>query len=151
MEKFSSILGQILQIFSRRQFFEAVFDTKAAKGSRGSASGIALWPCRFAGIFGKGGLLGIRKAPKRSTSAYANEHRPWRLHELIAILLFTFLRFVLPSPGLSRTWWPCSGFISSVTGISGRGWTDPMNRRRCTFTAPRYGSSNNCGQQKWLY
>jgi hypothetical protein len=35
----------------------------------------------LASCFGKARHLGIQKAPKRSTLAYANEHRPWQLYE----------------------------------------------------------------------
>jgi hypothetical protein len=35
----------------------------------------------LASCFGKAKHLGIQKAPKRSTLAYANEHRPWQLYE----------------------------------------------------------------------
>jgi hypothetical protein len=35
----------------------------------------------LASCFGKARHLGIQTAPKRSTLAYANEHRPWQLYE----------------------------------------------------------------------
>jgi hypothetical protein len=35
MNKFSSIFGQILQIFSKNEFYEAVKETKADKGAIG--------------------------------------------------------------------------------------------------------------------
>jgi len=35
----------------------------------------------LASCLGKARHLGIQKAPKRSTLAYANEHRPWQLYE----------------------------------------------------------------------
>jgi hypothetical protein len=35
----------------------------------------------LASCFGKAKHLGLKKAPKRSTLSYANEHRPWQLYE----------------------------------------------------------------------
>ena len=35
----------------------------------------------LASCFGKARHLGIQTDPKRSTLAYANEHRPWQLYE----------------------------------------------------------------------
>jgi len=37
----------------------------------------------LASCFGKAKHLGIKKAPKRSTLSYANEHRPWQLYERV--------------------------------------------------------------------
>ena len=99
MNKFSSIFGQILHLFSRREFFEAV----QATGSEHGAKGFACWDqfvamlfCQLAqahslreicgglaSCFGKAKHLGLKKAPKRSTLSYANEHRPWQLYERI--------------------------------------------------------------------
>ncbi len=92
MNKFSSIFGQILQIFDKRDFLQAVRDTKAER----SAKGFPCWDQFVAMLFCQlgqahslreicGGLatclgklkhLGIGDAPKRSTLSYANEHRP---------------------------------------------------------------------------
>ena len=99
MEKCSSIFGQILQISSMQEFFEVVYDTKAAKGIQGFGVWdhfVAILFCQLgkanslrkirgglASAFGKVRYLGIRKAPKRSTLAYANEHRPWQLYEKV--------------------------------------------------------------------
>jgi len=35
MNRFSSIFGQILQLFSKREFFEAVYATQAERGAKG--------------------------------------------------------------------------------------------------------------------
>jgi hypothetical protein len=97
MNKFSSIFGQILQIFEKRDFLQAVRDTRAERG----AKGFTCWDQFVAMIFCQlgqahslreicGGLatclgklkhLGIDDAPKRSTLSYANEHRPWQLYQ----------------------------------------------------------------------
>ena len=97
MNKFSSIFGQILQLFSKREFYEAVHETGSEKG----AKGFTCWQ-QFVGMLfcqlgqahslreicgglasGMGKLkhLGVSSAPNRSTLSYANEHRPWQLYE----------------------------------------------------------------------
>lgn len=97
MNKFSSIFGQILQIFDKRDFLQAVRDTKSER----SAKGFTCWDQFVAMLFCQlgqahslreicGGLatclgklkhLGVDDAPKRSTLSYANEHRPWQLYQ----------------------------------------------------------------------
>jgi hypothetical protein len=97
MNKFSSIFGQILQIFDKRDFIHAVRDTNAER----SAKGFTCWEQFVAMLFCQlgqahslreicGGLatclgklkhLGVEDAPKRSTLSYANEHRPWQLYQ----------------------------------------------------------------------
>ena len=97
MNRFSSIFGQILHLFPRREFFEAVEATRAEKGAKGFSCWEQFVAMRFcqlgqanslreicgglASCFGKARHLGIQDAPKRSTLAYANEHRPWQLYE----------------------------------------------------------------------
>ena len=97
MNRFSSIFGQILHLFPRREFFEAVEATRADRGAKGFDCWdqfVAMLFCQLgqahslreicgglASCFGKAKHLGIQKAPKRSTLAYANEHRPWQLYE----------------------------------------------------------------------
>ena len=97
MNRFSSIFGQILHLFPRREFFEAVEATRADRGAKGFdcwEQFVAMLFCQLgqahslreicgglASCFGKARHLGIQKAPKRSTLAYANEHRPWQLYE----------------------------------------------------------------------
>ena len=97
MSRFSSIFGQILHLFPRREFFEAVEATRAEKSAKGFSCWeqfVAMMFCQLgqanslreicgglASCFGKARHLGIQDAPKRSTLAYANEHRPWQLYE----------------------------------------------------------------------
>jgi len=100
MNRFSSIFGQILQPFSKREFFEAVYTTRAERGAKGfsclrpvgshallsvgSGPFIEREICGgLASCFGKARHLGIKKAPKRSTLSYANEHRPWQLYKQV--------------------------------------------------------------------
>jgi len=97
MNRFSSIFGQILHLFPKREFFEAVHATRAEKGAKGFSCWeqfVAMMFCQLgqanslreicgglASCFGKARHLGIQDAPKRSTLSYANEHRPWQLYE----------------------------------------------------------------------
>lgn len=97
MNKYNSIFGQILKLFPRFQFEAFVKETTASR----NAKGFSCWDQFVAMLFCQlgqahslreicGGLatslgkmihLGLRKAPSRSTLAYANEHRPWQLYE----------------------------------------------------------------------
>ena len=97
MNRFSSIFGQILHLFPRREFFEAVEATRADRDAKGFSCWdqfVAMMFCQLgqahslreicgglASCFGKARHLGIQTVPKRSTLAYANEHRPWQLYE----------------------------------------------------------------------
>ena len=99
MNRFSSIFGQILQIFSKREFLTAVMETGAQRGAKGFSCWdqfVAMLFCQLgqanslreicgglASCFGKIKHLGIQDAPRRSTLSYANEHRPWQLYEKV--------------------------------------------------------------------
>jgi hypothetical protein len=99
MNRFSSIFGQILQLFSKREFFDIVHKTQAEKGAKGFSCWdqfVAMLFCQLgqahslreicgglASCFGKAKHLGLQAAPKRSTLSYANEHRPWQLYEKV--------------------------------------------------------------------
>lgn len=97
MNKYNSIFGQILSLFPRWQFESFVRETHSSKRIKG----FNCWDQFVSMIFCQlgqahtlreicGGLatslgkmihLGMKKAPSRSTLAYANEHRPWQLYE----------------------------------------------------------------------
>jgi hypothetical protein len=97
MNKYNSIFGQILKIFPRLQFEAFVKETAASRNTKGFSSWdqfVAMLFCQLgqahslreicrglATSLGKMVHLGLRKAPSRSTLAYANEHRPWQLYE----------------------------------------------------------------------
>jgi len=99
MNRFNSIFGQILHLFSKREFFEAVYETRAERGAKGFSCWdqfVAMLFCQLgqahslreicgglASCFGKAKHLGLQAAPKRSTLSYANEHRPWQLYERV--------------------------------------------------------------------
>lgn len=94
MKRFCSILNQVLQLFPRSEFEAAVHKTQAERHARGFNSWdqfVAMLFCQLADAQSLreivGGLrscegrldhLGVQ-APKRSTLAYANQHRPWEL------------------------------------------------------------------------
>lgn len=88
MNKFSSVFGQILQVFSKSEFYAAVRETGAERRTKGFSSWeqfVAMLFCQMgqahslreisgglATVFGKLKHLGIDSAPSRSTLAYAN-------------------------------------------------------------------------------
>lgn len=102
INRFCSIFSQLLQLFSRIEFQQAVKQTKAERHARG----FTCWGQFVAMVFCQlgrahslreitGGLrscegklkhLGIT-APNRSTLAYANEHRPWQLYQQVFLQL----------------------------------------------------------------
>jgi hypothetical protein len=98
MKRFSSIMTQLLQVFSRNEFHEAVKQTQAERHARGFASWnhfVAMLFCQLADAQSLreiiGGLTSCEgrleqfgiKAPKRSTLSYANNHRPWELFQKV--------------------------------------------------------------------
>ena len=99
MKRFSSIFSQLLQLFPRLEFEKAVRDHRAERHARGFASWnqfIAMLFCQLgrahtlrevcgglASVEGKLRHLGLEDAPKKSTLAYANAHRPWQLYQTV--------------------------------------------------------------------
>ena len=99
MNRVCSIFCQWLQLFPRVEFERAVKAHKAERHARGFTSWgqfVAMLFCQLGRAHSLreicGGLaccegklkhLGIPLAPKRSTLAYANEHRPWQLFQTI--------------------------------------------------------------------
>ena len=99
MNRVCSIFSQLLQLFPRGQFQQAVEKHKAERHARG----FSCWGQFVAMLFmqlahaqslreicnglaaseGKLRHLGIPEAPNKSTLAYANEHRPWELYQTI--------------------------------------------------------------------
>ena len=103
MNRFCSMFSQLLQLFPRHEFQQAVKKTRAERHARGFTCWgqfVSMLFCHLGRAHSlreiTGGLqscegklkhLGIT-APNRSTLAYANEHRPWSLYqELFLILL----------------------------------------------------------------
>ena len=99
MNRVCSIFAQILQLFPRDQFQQAVQKHKAERHARGFTCWgqfVAMLFCQLASAKslreicqglaaseGKLRHLGIPLAPNRSTLAYANEHRPWELYQTV--------------------------------------------------------------------
>lgn len=99
MQRFSSIFSQLLQLFPRMEFEKAVRDHNAEYQARGfSCWGqfVAMLFCQLgrahtlreicgglASCEGKLKHLGVPDAPKKSTLAYANAHRPWGLYQAV--------------------------------------------------------------------
>jgi IS4 transposase len=99
MHKVCSIFSQVLQLFSRGEFEKAVKEQEAERHARGFTSWgqfMAMLFCQLGRAHSLreicGGLaccegqmkhLGVPMAPKKSTLAYANEHRPWKLYRTV--------------------------------------------------------------------
>jgi len=97
MNKYSSLFSQMLALFPRLEFEKLIKQTGAEYGAKGFSSWghfVAMLFCQLgqahslreicnglASCFGKLKHLGISSAPKRSTLAYANEHRSWELFQ----------------------------------------------------------------------
>jgi hypothetical protein len=111
MTRFCSIFNQLLQLFPRAEFQAAVAATGAERGKRGFDSWtqfVAMLFCHLgqaqslreicgglASCEGKLQQLGVGAAPKRSTLAYANAHRPWQLFEAVYHQLLARCRTVV--------------------------------------------------------
>jgi hypothetical protein len=112
MNKFSSMFGQVLQIFSKQEFYAAVQKTNAEKAAKGFSSWgqfVAMLFCQLgqahslreicgglASCLGKLKHLGIDQAPCRSTLSYANEKRSFRLYEAVFYQLLEKVRMIAP-------------------------------------------------------
>ena len=99
MNRVCSIFAQMLQFFPRLEFEAAVRQHKAERHARGFSCWtqfIAMMFCQLghaqslreisgglAACEGKLRHLGVVSPPKRSTLAYANEHRPWSLFQTL--------------------------------------------------------------------
>ena len=99
LQRCSSIFSQLLQLFPRVECEQAVRAHHAERHARGCASWsqfIAMLLCQLgrahslreicgglASVEGKLRHLGLRDAPKRSTRADANRHRPWQLYQTV--------------------------------------------------------------------
>jgi hypothetical protein len=97
MNKFNSIFGQILKVFPRLQFDVLANEVGASRNIKGFSCWdqfVSMMFCQLgqahslreicgglATSLGKVVHLGLKKAPSRSTLAYANEHRSWHLYE----------------------------------------------------------------------
>lgn len=103
MTKVASIFSQVLALFHRGEFASIIYRHQAERHSKGFSSWnqfVAMLFCQLAQAHSLreicGGLacclgklkhLGINRAPKKSTLAYANEHRPWQVYQDIFYLM----------------------------------------------------------------
>lgn len=99
MNRVCSIFSQLLSLFPRGEFDQAVRQHRAERHARGFTCWgqfVAMMYCQLgraqslreicgglACSEGKLRHLGLPQAPARSTLAYANEHRPWQLYETV--------------------------------------------------------------------
>ena len=107
MATFSSFFQQMLSLFPRSEFEAVVREHQAERHARGFSSWdqfVSMLFCQLGraqslreicdglrSIEGKARHLGI-EAPKRSTLAYANEHRPWQMFEALFHTLLNRVR-----------------------------------------------------------
>ena len=99
MIRVASCFAQVLELIDRGGFGRVVRELKAERGAKGFRCWdqfVAMLFCQLGAAHSLreicGGLntamgrvvhLGLRAAPKRSTLAYANEHRPWELYQRV--------------------------------------------------------------------
>jgi hypothetical protein len=99
MNRVCSIFAQLLQLFPREQFQQAVDQHEGDRHGRGFTCWgqfVTMLFCQLGqakslreicnglmAIEGKLKHLGIGKAPNKSTLAYANEHRPWQVYQTV--------------------------------------------------------------------
>lgn len=95
----ASCFSQLLSLVDRSAFTRAVRQHQAERGAKGFGCWdqfVAMLFCQMGGAnslreicgglgtaMGKLVHLGLRQAPTRSTLAYANTHRPWRLYQTV--------------------------------------------------------------------
>ncbi len=133
MNRFCSIFSQLLQLFPKTEFLQAVKKTGAERRTKG----FSCWGQFVAMLFCQlgrahtlreitGGLrscegklqhLGIT-APCRSTLAYANEHRPWQLYQEIFLHLLERCRSQVLSEKKFRFKNPLRSLDSSTIDLS---------------------------------
>ena len=118
MHRFSSIFSQLLQLFPRLEFEQAVKRHRsdyAAKGFTSWGQFVAMLFCQFgrahslreicgglASCEGKVKHLGVSDSPKRSTLAYANANRPWSLFQTVFEQLLAKCQVATASRGIRK-------------------------------------------------
>ncbi len=118
MQRFSSIFSQLLQLFPRLEFEQAVKKHRSdysAKGFTSWGQFVAMLFCQFgrahslreicgglASCEGKLKHLGVSDSPKRSTLAYANANRPWSLYQTVFEQLLAKCQTALAGRGVHK-------------------------------------------------
>lgn len=99
MVRVASCFAQVLELVDRHGFARTICELDAERGAKGFRCWdqfVAMLFCHLGSAHSLreicGGLatalgrvvhLGMKEAPKRSTLAYANEHRPWEVYERV--------------------------------------------------------------------
>lgn len=118
MQRFSSIFSQLLQLFPRLEFEQAVMEHRAEYSAKGFSSWsqfVAMMFCQFGHAYSLreicGGLasckgklkhLGISDTPKRSTLSYANANRPWSLYQTVFEQLLSKCQIAVAGRGIRK-------------------------------------------------
>ena len=118
MQRFSSIFSQLLQLFPRLEFEQAVKKHRSdysAKGFTSWSQFVAMLFCQFgrahslreicgglASCEGKLKHLGITDSPKRSTLSYANANRPWSLYQTVFEQLLSKCQSAVAGRGIRK-------------------------------------------------
>lgn len=118
MKRFCSIFSQLLELFPRVEFEQAVREHKAERHARGFNSWtqfVAMLFCQLgrahslreicgglASCEGKLKHLGVVKSPKKSTLAYANQHRPWQLYSTVFHQMFDKAQALAQEKGVKK-------------------------------------------------
>ncbi len=118
VQRFSSIFSQLLQLFPRIEFEQAVKRHRSdysAKGFTSWGQFVAMLFCQFgrahslreicgglASCEGKLKHLGVSDSPKRSTLAYANANRPWSLYQTVFEQLLAKCQVATASRGIRK-------------------------------------------------
>jgi len=130
MVRDASLFCQLLQLIPRHEFHSLVRDVGTERHSKGFSSWthfVSLLFLQFAqakslreicgglaSCQGKLSHLGLSEAPKRSTLAYANEHRSWHLYESLYYRVLRRLQAALPTPQQSRLYCKLYSMDASV-------------------------------------
>jgi hypothetical protein len=118
VQRFSSIFSQLLQLFPRLEFEQAVKKHRSDYSAKGFSSWgqfVAMLFCQIgrahtlreicgglSSCEGKLKHLGVSDSPRRSTLAYANAHRPWSLYQTVFEQLLTKCQLVLTGRGVRK-------------------------------------------------
>jgi len=132
VKRYCSIMSQLLQSFDRTEFQRAVKQTQAERHARGFSSWdhfVSMLFCQIADAQSlreiTGGLASCEgkleqfgiTAPKKSTLAYANQHRPWQLFERVFYTTVGHIQQELGSKTRFRFKNPLKSIDSSVVTL----------------------------------
>lgn len=129
----TSLFGQVLGLVSRTEFERAVRQHRAEHAAKGFGCWdqfVAMLFCQLAqakslreicgglaSCVGKLQHLGVARAPKRSTLAYANEHRSWELYQTVFYQLLDRCRLVASGRRPFRFKHPLYSFDSTTIDL----------------------------------